>query len=71
MKCKVIKDYAGILAGQEVEINDKAVNYMISEGYVEPIIEPIEPKKAEFVIEGSKLASALNKAIEPKYKRNR
>lgn len=68
MKCKVLKDYAGILAGQEVEINDKAVNYMISEGYVEPIVEPIEPKKATKV---EQTQPAQNKAIEPKYKRNK
>lgn len=77
MKYRVIKEYAGIEVGSEVKLADSSVKYMIESGYVEPIMEPIEPiiPNLTVTIEGSNLASALdraaeNKAIEPKYKRN-
>ena len=56
MKCKVIKEYAGIKIGTEVFISGDRLDYMIRKGYV----EPIKPKKAK----------VQNKMIDPKYKKN-
>ena len=59
MKYKVVKEYAGIEVGSEVKLSDLNARYMIERGYVEPISE------------SEKASSAQNKAIEPKYKRNK
>lgn len=56
MKYKVIKEYAGIEVNSEVKLSESSAKYMIEQGYVEPIGEP---------------TPAQNKAIEPKYKRNK
>ena len=44
MKYKVIKEFAGIVAGTEMEISDSRSGYMIEAGYVEPIEEKSDPK---------------------------
>lgn len=74
MKYKVIKEYSGIGVDSEVNLSESSAKYMIEQGYVEPIqIE--ENKNITFEISGEKLTSVLgkaqNKAIEPKYKRNK
>lgn len=66
MKYRVIKEYAGIEVGSEVKLSESSARYLIEQGYVELIIEPIEPIKATVT-----LSPAQNKAIEPKYKRNK
>ena len=37
MKCKVIKEFAGIEVGQEMDIKESQLEYMIESGYVEVI----------------------------------
>jgi len=81
MKYKVIKEYAGIEVGSEVKIADGAVKYMVTEGYVEPIEttvtaesmtdEPAHTEQSHAKPAIDKPARAQNKAIEPKYKRNK
>jgi len=44
MKYKVIKDFAGIVAGTEMEISTARVSYMIDSGYIVPIEEKADPK---------------------------
>jgi len=70
MKYKVIKEYAGIEVRSEVKLSESSARYMIEHGYVEPIPEQ-QSAPITVTIKGSDLSSALNKAIEPKYKRNK
>lgn len=49
---KVIKEYAGVQVGSEVNIHPKHLNHMLKNGYIEPIqeaenkmIEPIYKNK--------------------------
>ena len=63
MKYKVIKEYAGIEVGSIVRIADGSVKYMVGQGYVEQV-ETVDVVKIE-------TPPAQNKAIEPKYKRNK
>lgn len=53
MKLLVIKEYAGIKEGSEVNISESNINYMIKKGYVRPIeeIESITPIQAKVVTE--------------------
>lgn len=37
---KVIKEYAGVLVGSEIEVHPKYVNHMIEQGYIEEIKAP-------------------------------
>jgi len=62
MKYKVIKEYAGIEVGSEVKLSESNAKYMIERGYVESINHTAPETKAK---------NAENKAIEPKYKRNK
>lgn len=65
MEYEVIKEYSGIKVGSKVKISPGLVNYMISEGYVKPIEQSNEPAQ------NIQLSQPENKAITPKYKRNK
>lgn len=62
MKYIVIKEYAGIGIDSEVVLSESSAKYMIEQGYVEAIQDEDSPVTP---------APAQNKAIEPKYKRNK
>jgi hypothetical protein len=64
MKYKVIKEYAGIEVDSEVKLSESNAKYLIEQGYVELIDESNTPPSQPE-------APAQNKAIEPKYKKNR
>lgn len=68
MKIKLTRDLWNCKADQEIEIGEDRGTWAINKGYAVKVSEPVKPNVQS---DTQPKAPAKNKAIEPKYKRNK